>query len=136
MARKEEATLWMLIKQGDKSRHVSVSKVGSGRYVPNIEHPFVPGPYHLRYTQDGKRKWECVDPELALALNERRNRQTALDRGKPPEQPEDGRSLPRGIDSYLAELRTRPQRESRKVQEVVAGAFRLCHQETFRLRDH
>ena len=29
MARRAEATHWMLIKQGDKSRYVSVSKVGS-----------------------------------------------------------------------------------------------------------
>jgi hypothetical protein len=77
MARRAEATLWMLIKQGDKNRYISVSKVGSGRYVPNIDGPFKPGPYYVRYTQDGKRKWECVGPELALALNEKRNRQTA-----------------------------------------------------------
>jgi hypothetical protein len=37
MARRAEATLWMLIKQGDKSRYISVSKVGSGRYAPNID---------------------------------------------------------------------------------------------------
>ncbi len=83
MARRAEATLWMLIKQGDKSRYVSVSNVGSGRYRPNIEGPFEPGPYYLRFTQDGKHKWECVGPELVLALNEQRNRQTALCRGVP-----------------------------------------------------
>ena len=50
MARRAEATLWMLIKQGDKGRYVSVSKVGNERYVPNIEGPFELGPYYLRYT--------------------------------------------------------------------------------------
>jgi hypothetical protein len=92
---------------GDKNRYVSVRKVGNGRYVPNAKGPFEPGPYYLRYTQEGKRKWECVDPELALALNERRNRQTALDRGKPSETPEDRLSLSRAIESYLAEVRAR-----------------------------
>src|ERR1019366_5409267 len=48
MARRAEATLWMLIKQGDKSRYVSVSKVGNGRYVTNAEGSFEPGPFgHL-----------------------------------------------------------------------------------------
>lgn len=107
MARRAEATLWMLIKQGGKNRYVSVSKVRSGRYAPNVEGPFEPGPYYLRYTQDGKRKWECVGPELLLALNEQRNRQTALDRGKPPDQPDGRKSLSRAIESYLAEVRTR-----------------------------
>jgi hypothetical protein len=81
------------------SRYVSVSKVGSVRYDPNIEGPFEPGPYYLCYTKDGKRKWECVGPELALALNEQRNRQTALDRGKPPEHPESRKSLSRAVES-------------------------------------
>ena len=107
MARRAEATLWMQLKQGDKNRYVSVHKVASGRYVPNAKGPFEPGPYYLRYTQDGKRKWECVGPELALALNEQRNRQTALDRGNPPDQPEACKSVSRAIASYVAEVRTR-----------------------------
>jgi hypothetical protein len=104
----------MLIKQDDKSRYVSVGKVGSGRYAPNVEGPFEPGPYYLRYTKEGKRKWECVGPELALALNEQRNRQTALDRGKPPEQPEDRKLLSRAIESYLAQVRTRRGEKAEK----------------------
>jgi hypothetical protein len=52
MARRVEASLWMLIKQRDKSRCVSVSKVGTGRFVTNIERPFEPGavlsPLHPR----------------------------------------------------------------------------------------
>ena len=79
---------------------------GLETYRPNIEGPFEPGPYCRRYTQNGKRKWECVGPELALALNEQRNRQTALARGKPPEQPEGRKSLSRAIESYLAEVTT------------------------------
>jgi hypothetical protein len=39
MARRAKATLWMLITQGEKSRYVSVRKVGSGRYVPTLKAP-------------------------------------------------------------------------------------------------
>ncbi len=123
MARKAEATLWMLIKQGDKTRYVSVSKVGSGRYRPKIEGPFEPGPYYLRFTQDGKRKWECVGPELALALNEQRNRQTALNRGKTTEQPESRKSLSRAIESYLAEVRTRRSNKAAKRTKWLLELF-------------
>ena len=114
MARRAEDTFWILVKQGDKCQYVSVSKVGSGRYVSNIEGPLEPGPYYLRYTQDGKRKWECVGPELALALNEQCNLQTALDRGKPSEQAEDLKSLSRSIESYLSEVRTRRSEKAAK----------------------
>lgn len=52
-----------VVMRGDMSRFVSVSTVETGRYVPNIEGPFEPGPYYPRYTQDGKRNYECVRPE-------------------------------------------------------------------------
>jgi integrase len=123
MPRRAEATLWIQIKQGDKNRYVAVRKVGNGRFVPNIEGPFEPGPYYLRYTQDKKRKWECVGPELALALNEQRNRQTALDRGKPPETPEDRKPLSRAIESYLAEVRTRRGEKAVKRAEWLLELF-------------
>jgi hypothetical protein len=41
MASRAEATLWMLIKQGDQSRYVSVSEVVSGRYAPNMDDWFI-----------------------------------------------------------------------------------------------
>jgi hypothetical protein len=113
----------MLIKQSDNSRYVLVSKAGSGRYAPNIEGPFEPRPHYLRDTQDGKRKWESVGPELALAFNEQRDRQTALDRGKPSESPEDRRSLPRAIESYLAELRTRRGEKAAKRTKWLLELF-------------
>src|ERR1700674_3251555 len=123
MARRTDANLWKLINQGDKGRDVPVSKVGNGRYLTNVEGPFESGPYNLRYTQDGKRKWKCVGPYLALALNEQRNRQTALDRGKPSDQPEDRRSLPRAIESHLTELRTRRGEKAAKRTKWLLELF-------------
>jgi integrase len=123
MARRAEATLWMQIKQGDKNRYVSIRKVGNGRFVPNTDVPFEPGPYYLRYTQDGRRKWECVGPELALALNEQRNRQTALDRGKPPEEPQARKSLSGAVESYSAEVRTRRGDKSAKRAKWLLELF-------------
>ncbi len=123
MVRRAEATLWMLIMHGAKNRHVSVSKVGSGRYRQNIEGPFEPGPYYLHFTQDEKRKWECVGPQLALALNEQRNSQTALDRGKPSEQPVVRKSVSLAIESYLAEVRTRRGEKAAKRTKWLLELF-------------
>jgi hypothetical protein len=45
IARRAETTLWMQIKQGGKNRYVSVPKLKNGRYAPNAEDPYEPGPY-------------------------------------------------------------------------------------------
>jgi integrase len=60
---------------------------------------------------------------LALALNEQRNRQTALDRGKPPEQPGDRKLLPRAIESYVAEIRTRRGEKAAKRSKWLLELF-------------
>ena len=54
MARKAEATLWMLAKIRVRSIMKRMGKKGRS-YVPRIEGPYEPGSYYLRYTQNGKR---------------------------------------------------------------------------------
>ncbi len=51
MARKAEATLWMLVKIGKRSVMKRVVKKGRS-YVPKVECPYEPGSYYLRYTQN------------------------------------------------------------------------------------
>jgi integrase len=78
MARKAEATVWMLAKI--RKRSVMKRMVKKGRsHVPKIEGPYEPGSYYLRYTQNGKRIWEAVGNDLTLALQEQRARQRALE---------------------------------------------------------
>ncbi len=79
MARKPEATLWMLVKVRERSAMKRIVKKGRG-YVPKIEGPYESGSYYLRYTQDGKRIWEAVGNDLTLALQEQRARQRALEK--------------------------------------------------------
>jgi hypothetical protein len=78
MGWKAKATLWMVVKI--RGRSVMKRMVKKGRsYVPKIESPYVPGYYHLRYTQNRKRMWEPVGNDLTLALQEQRARQRALE---------------------------------------------------------
>jgi hypothetical protein len=78
MARKAEATLWVLVKIGKRSIMKRVVKKGRG-YVPKVEGPYEPGSYYLRYTQNAKRRVESVGNDLTIALQEKRARQQALD---------------------------------------------------------
>jgi hypothetical protein len=77
MARKAEATLWMLVKIGKRSVMKRVVKKGRS-YVPRVKCPYKPGSYYLRYTQNGSRAWESVGNDLTLALQEQKARQEAL----------------------------------------------------------
>src|SRR5258708_32924760 len=78
MARKAEATLWMLVKIGKRSMMKRVVQKGRS-YVPKIKCPSEPGSYYLRYTQNAKRRVESVGNDLTIALQEQRARQQALD---------------------------------------------------------
>jgi hypothetical protein len=73
MARKTEATLWMLVKIGERSLRKRLVKKGRS-YVPNVEGSYLPGSYYLRYRQRGKRAWESVGNDLTIALQEQRAR--------------------------------------------------------------
>jgi hypothetical protein len=86
MARKAEATLWMLVKIGERSVMKRLVKKGRS-YVPRVEGPYEAGSYHLRYTQHRKRKWESVGSDLTLALQEQKARQRALDASTEPAAP-------------------------------------------------
>ena len=83
MARKVEATLWMLIRIRERSVMKRMVKKGRS-YVPRIEGPFKPGSFYLRYTQNGRRIWEAVGNDLALALQEQKARQRALEKPAAP----------------------------------------------------
>jgi hypothetical protein len=67
MARKAEATVWMPAKiQG---RPVMKRMVQKGRgYALEVEGPYEPGSYYVRYTQDGKRIWEDVGNEPRIRV--------------------------------------------------------------------
>jgi integrase/recombinase XerD len=84
MARKVEATLWMLIRIRERSVMKRMVKQGRS-YVPRIEGPFKPGSLYLRYTQNGRRIWEAVGSDLTLALQEQKARQRALDKPAAPD---------------------------------------------------
>jgi hypothetical protein len=79
MARHPKTTLWMLIKVVLKKRYVRMEKATNGRYIPVVTGPYEPGNYYLRYTLNGKRKWESVGGELNLALQEQKARQASLE---------------------------------------------------------
>jgi hypothetical protein len=79
MARHPKTTLWMLIKVVLKKRYVRVRKAANGRYLPVVEGPYEPGNYYLRYTLNGKRKWESVGGDLNIALQEQKARQASLE---------------------------------------------------------
>jgi hypothetical protein len=71
MARHPKTTLWMLTKVVLKKRYVRVEKVANGRYIPVVEGPYEPGNYYLRYTLNGKRKWESVGGSSGSGHTER-----------------------------------------------------------------
>ena len=79
MARHPKTTLWMLIKVVLKKRYVRVEKAANGRYIPAVTSPYEPGNYYLRYTLNGKRKWESVGSDLNIALQEQKARQASLE---------------------------------------------------------
>ncbi len=79
MARHPKTTLWMLIKVVLKKRYVRVEKAANGRYIPAVIVPYEPGNYYLRYTLNGKRKWESVGSDLNIALQEQKARQASLE---------------------------------------------------------
>jgi hypothetical protein len=58
MPRHAKTTLWMLIKVVLKKRYVRVEKAANGLCIPAVIGPYEPGNYYLRYTLNGKRKWE------------------------------------------------------------------------------
>jgi len=73
MARHPKTTLWMLIKVVLKKRYVRVEKAANGRYIPVVVGPYEPGSYYLRYTLNGKRKWESVGVTSTLLYRNRRH---------------------------------------------------------------
>jgi integrase/recombinase XerD len=79
MPRHAEATLWMLIKVARKKRYVRAERTANGRYIPTVKGPYEPGPYYLRYTLNGKRKWESVGGDLNIALQEQKARQASFE---------------------------------------------------------
>jgi len=79
MARHPKTTLWMLIKVVLKKRYVRVEKAENGRYVPAVKGPYEPGSYYLRYTLNGKRKWESVGIDRNIALQEQKARQASVE---------------------------------------------------------
>jgi hypothetical protein len=84
MARHPKTTLWMLIKVVLKKRYVRVEKVENGRHIPVVKGTplvrgtFEPGNYYLRYTLNGKRKWESVGGDLNIAIQEPKARRLAV----------------------------------------------------------
>ena len=86
MARKSEATLWMLIKIGERSIMKRVVKKGRS-YVPKVEGSYEPGSYYLRYRLHGKRTWEGVGNDLTLARQEQKARQRTLETSAEPAAP-------------------------------------------------
>lgn len=79
MARHPKTTLWVLIKVTLKKPCVRVEKAANGRYIPAVVGPYESGSYYLRYTQNGKRKWERVGSDLNIALQEQKARQASLE---------------------------------------------------------
>jgi hypothetical protein len=79
MARHPKTTLWMLIKVVLKKRYVRVEKGANGRYIPAVVGPYESGNYYLRYTLNGKRKWESVGGDLNIALQEQKARQASIE---------------------------------------------------------
>jgi len=79
MARHPKTTLWMLIKVVLKKRYVRVEKAANGRYIPAVKGDYEPGNYYLRYTLNGKRKWESVGSDLNIALQDQKARQASLE---------------------------------------------------------
>ena len=69
----------MLIKVVLKKRYVRVEKAANGRHIPVVEGPYEPGSYYLRYTLNGKRKWESVGSDLNIGLQEQKARQASLE---------------------------------------------------------
>jgi hypothetical protein len=58
VARKAEATLWMLVKVGTRVSMKRVVKKGRS-YVPKVDDVYEPGSYDLCYAQNGKRLREA-----------------------------------------------------------------------------
>jgi hypothetical protein len=59
MARKAEATLWMLVKIGKRSIMKRVVKKGRG-YVPKVEGPYEPGSWWVeKFSQSRKGQRIC-----------------------------------------------------------------------------
>ncbi len=69
----------MLIKVLRKKRYVRVEKGANGGYIPAVVGPYEPGNYYLRYTLNGKHKWESVGGDLSIALQEQKTRQASLE---------------------------------------------------------
>jgi hypothetical protein len=86
MARKTEATPWMLVKIGGRTVMKRLVKKGRS-YVPRVEDPYEAGSYHLRYTQHRKRKWEWVGSDLTLALQVQKAHPRALEASTEPAAP-------------------------------------------------
>jgi len=67
----------MLIKVVLKKRYVRVKQAENGRYIPVVKGTplvrgtFELGNYYLRYTLNGKRKWESVGSDLYLVRDSR-----------------------------------------------------------------
>jgi hypothetical protein len=74
-----KTTLSMLIKVVLKKRYVRVEQAENGRYIPVVEGPYELGSYYLRYTLNGKRKWESVGGDLNIALQEQKARQASIE---------------------------------------------------------
>ncbi len=68
MARKAEATLWMLLKIGERSVMKRVVKKGRGYVMPRVKGPYEPGSYYLCYTRNGSRAWESVRSSLTRQI--------------------------------------------------------------------
>jgi hypothetical protein len=64
-----------------------VVKKGRGYVMPRVKCPYESGSYYLRYTQNGSRAWESVGNDLALALQEQKARQKALETSTEPAAP-------------------------------------------------
>jgi len=82
----------------------------------------------LRYTQDGKRKWEAVGNDLTPALQEQQARQRALDKPEAPnaEITPPQRSLRGLVGAYLTTKRNRDSRRKATFGVFTCFPFRIC----------
>jgi len=104
MARKLETTLWQLVKADGKSRYVKLRKADNGRWSTGVEGEH--GSFYLRYTLNGKRKWESVGDDLMAAVSELKARQAMVVNGKGQAPVSSRKTMAEAIQSYLKEVHT------------------------------
>jgi integrase len=85
---------------------VRLNKATNGKWGTGVEGGH--GSYYLRYTLDGKRKWESVGTDLRLALDECKARQALVTNGQgtSPAPVTARKAVQDAIAAYLREVKT------------------------------